>query len=868
MTPAHPSSPVELIQQRLQESLGQAVLPIDRAHLSGPERYFQNTFQDLSQAVVVLHQGGQVAYLNAVLAQQQNQDVTDFQDLNLTGFNWQRINLPPETGFHSIHWGEPIRDQPAAHHLRLEQLFSAMTDIIMVFDREGTHLDIAPTNPDLLYRPAADQMGKTMFEVFDADFARYFTGKIRNALDLRQKIEFEYHLMLHHQKTFFAASLTPLDDDTVMLIARDITRQKTAELALVDSEKRLSKLLKRSPVAIVLLDSAGNVLQVNDRFERTYGYTHEEVKHIDQWWSMAYPNQEYREVVQQRWQQSHKQALEHSRTETTPEEYWITTRNGEVRITEITAAHLGDLMMVVFNDITERRQAELELQDHQARLSGIIDSAMDAIITIDAHHTIRLFNRAAEQIFHCSAEDVLGTSLDRFIPGQVQDVHRNHVTAFGKSGTSNRSMKSQVPLEGVRAGGEVFPIEASISHTTVHGETLYTVILRDITERQKAELDRLERLVHMELLNTISRDLGELDWEPMRSLNGVALHLQKGLGEICAIHLLQDDRLELKALQPEHQQEHARVEHVHAYLRNLAATDDLRAFRFATRTELPDACLLPQDARCALLMVPLQLQGKLLGTITLLRCSMQTDYSAQEQALVQTLADRVALMYRNAQLYQDNLKQAQHLREANSRLEQRIQERTFALQEANQLLQKQALEDALTGLANRRHFNQVLKSEVRRACRKQEDLSLILCDVDFFKRYNDHYGHLQGDQALQEIARVLKSTFQRAGDCCARFGGEEFAVILPHTSAIQARMLAERLLQNVRDLNLEHLGSLVRPTITISVGVVTAQITRDVTPEMLVHLADEALYDSKDSGRNRVSSRMLNVPAAEENPTS
>ncbi|GEM44367.1 diguanylate cyclase domain-containing protein [Deinococcus cellulosilyticus] len=857
MTPEHLPSSVLLLHQSLRESLKDLVVPDFSSAMTTPAALFAQVFDALPAAVAVLCAAGKVAYLNPVLLAQQAGTVQHFHDLNLSGFNWHTVSLPPQSGFHSMHLGETVARQPADHHLRLEQLFSAMTDIIMVFDQDGRHLDIAPTNPDLLYRPARDQIGRTMFEVFDAEFAGFFTEKIQNCLETGQKIEFEYDLTLHQRKTFFAASLTPLDDSTVMLIARDVTQQKTAERALRDSERRLGKLLKRSPVAIALLDPQGTVLQVNDRFTRTYGYTAEDIGHIDHWWEVAYPDPAYRQKVQQQWLETNQRAFRAFHKETAPEEYWITTRSGEVRITEITAAYLGDTMMVVFNDITERRHAEMELQDNQSRLSGIIESAMDAIITIDEKHHIRLFNRAAEQIFHCAATEVIGKSLDRFIPEGARLAHLEHVQRFQQSGTSSRSMHSQVPLEGVRADGEVFPLEASISQTTVHGETLFTVILRDITERKRAEQERQERLVHMEVLNAVSRDLSELNWDSLKSLGRVATHISRHIGEVCAIHLVQEDRLELQALHPERKDIYQQMQQIHESLGQSGSEDSLLAFRFATRRELSTP-----DADQALLMVPLQIQGKLLGTLTLLRGT--EEYTAQEQALVQNIADRVALTYRNAQLYQDNLKQAQRLREVNALLEDRIQERTLALQEANQLLQKQALEDGLTGLANRRHFNQVLSAEVRRACRKREHLSLLLCDVDFFKRYNDHYGHLMGDQALQELARVLKSTFQRAGDCCARFGGEEFAVILPHTTAEQAQVMAERLLQNVRDLQLEHLESLIGPMLTISMGVVSAQITLDITPEMLVHLADEALYESKDSGRNRATHKTLELHPDEE----
>jgi PAS domain S-box-containing protein len=143
--------------------------------------------------------------------------------------------------------------------------------------------------------------------------------------------------------------------------------------------------------------------------------------------------------------------------------------------------------VVVMHDITERKQAVEALQDSRSRLAGIIGSTMDAIITVDAEQRIVLFNAAAEQMFRCSAAEVLGQPLDRFIPSQFRDLHRQHIRAFGRTKVSNRSMGALGAITGLRADGQEFPIEASISQVEAAGQRLYTVILRDITERKRAE---------------------------------------------------------------------------------------------------------------------------------------------------------------------------------------------------------------------------------------------------------------------------------------------------------------------------------------------------------------------------------------------
>jgi PAS domain S-box-containing protein len=144
---------------------------------------------------------------------------------------------------------------------------------------------------------------------------------------------------------------------------------------------------------------------------------------------------------------------------------------------------------VVVQDITERTRAEQTLNEHRTRLAGLVDSAMDAIIAVDAAHRVVLFNPAAERMFGCPASLAVGSSLDRFIPAQFHAVHREHIEEFGKTGGTVRRMGALGSLHGVRADGQEFPIEASISHSEVGGQQLFTVILRDITERRLAEAE-------------------------------------------------------------------------------------------------------------------------------------------------------------------------------------------------------------------------------------------------------------------------------------------------------------------------------------------------------------------------------------------
>lgn len=173
-----------------------------------------------------------------------------------------------------------------------------------------------------------------------------------------------------------------------------------------------------------------------------------------------------------------------------------------------------------------------------------------------------------------------------------------------------------------------------------------------------------------------------------------------------------------------------------------------------------------------------------------------------------------------------------------------------ALQKANRELHLLSRHDALTGLANRRHFDEVKEVEFRRAVRAHSPLSVLMCDVDEFKRYNDTYGHGQGDRCLMSIAECAGSLFNRAGELLVRLGGEEFAVLLPNTSGAQALALAERLRQAVWEAGLPHSSSSVADRVTVSIGVASLRHGWHKEFDSLLQDADLALYRAK-NGRNR-----------------
>jgi diguanylate cyclase (GGDEF)-like protein len=171
----------------------------------------------------------------------------------------------------------------------------------------------------------------------------------------------------------------------------------------------------------------------------------------------------------------------------------------------------------------------------------------------------------------------------------------------------------------------------------------------------------------------------------------------------------------------------------------------------------------------------------------------------------------------------------------------------------NQELRSLAFVDTLTQVGNRRSFDSTLKSEWERGLRDQSPVAVIMLDIDHFKLYNDSYGHQSGDDCLQQVGFALRQSVVRPSDVVTRYGGEEFAVVLPNTTTEGAAVVAERIREAIQSLRVEHKASLTSDCITASLGVASIIPTPETLPQHLIEAADQALYQSKEKGRNQVS---------------
>ncbi|QDT45206.1 Phytochrome-like protein cph2 [Gimesia alba] len=233
------------------------------------------------------------------------------------------------------------------------------------------------------------------------------------------------------------------------------------------------------------------------------------------------------------------------------------------------------------------------------------------------------------------------------------------------------------------------------------------------------------------------------------------------------------------------------------------------------------------------LTCPLVVQGKPIGFI-FFSSFLTNAYRETHISIFKQIANQLASIIEKGKVYEE------------------LYQLNLKLQRANARLEDLATYDDLTGVCNRRIFNEMLHKEWFRAIRHSTVISLIMIDVDYFKNYNDSYGHVAGDFCLNKIAETITRIIKRPGDLIARYGGEEFVVLLPETEIRAAQSIAEQIRLGIENLGIEHRESLNADVVTISAGLTTMKPQNDNDPLQIISEADDALYKAKYGGRNRV----------------
>ncbi len=393
-----------------------------------------------------------------------------------------------------------------ASELRYRRLFETAKDGILILDaKTGQITDVNPFLVNLLGYSHDEFIGTPLWEI--GPFKDIKECKLA-FVELQDKEYIRYESLPLETKdgrsiaVEFVSNVYGLSGGTrvIQCNIRDITARKRTEEALRESEERFRLLVDGAKDhAIFLLDPDGRVVSWNSGAQMITGYTAPEIigRHISCFYAPE-------DVELGKPERLLKAAAEHGVAE---DEGWRVRKDGSQFWAEVAVSALLDESghvrgySKVTRDITARKQAEENLRTSEARLAAIIGSAMDAIVTVDKDQRIVVFNAAAEKIFGCPAAEAIGQALECFIPERFREAHDSHVRHFGSTGATSRSMHSPGTLYGRRANGEEFPLEATISQATIGGEILYTVILRDMTQRKQTEA----ALMRSEKLATVGR---------------------------------------------------------------------------------------------------------------------------------------------------------------------------------------------------------------------------------------------------------------------------------------------------------------------------------------------------------------------------
>jgi len=479
---------------------------------------------------------------------------------------------------------------------------------------------------------------------------------------------------------------------------------------------------------------------------------------------------------------------------------------------------------------------------HTAMLQfSIVSSAMDAIIIIDEAQNILEFNTAAEQVFGYKMVDVLGKPIHILLPERFRESHGRHIQNFGETAITSRTMHSLGTFTGLRATGENFPIEATISQSIVGNQKFYSVILRDVSERESLEGLIMRQYDSLNTLHLITLDL--LNRRDIKDLLQFIVDEAVKLLEVSYCEILLPDGDELVAL---------------AFTRDRPFLTGNRFTREEGQlswqvfdTSLPaildDYSHWPHRHKIyeaeefqAAAALPLLVGDQCIGVLGMTRNKRDHKFSEEHILTATRLAAIAALAIENSRLYLE--------------------------------VKRLATTDELTGAHNRRSLMDIGEREIQRALRYDRVLSALMLDVDHFKRVNDTWGHPTGDIVLrgvaQESMRQIRKTdtigryvesHDGTENIIGRFGGEEFGILLSETSIEGALIVAERIRSSIEQMifkTADHPdGDDKEIQVTVSIGVSSLISKTDGFTNLLAR-ADQALYTAKESGRNRVCAVM------------
>jgi diguanylate cyclase (GGDEF)-like protein/PAS domain S-box-containing protein len=581
------------------------------------------------------------------------------------------------------------------------------------------------------------------------------------------------------------------------------------------------------------IDKNAGILRVNDATCKNLGYSRAELESMQVYdFDPDFPKEAWAQTWQALKQQKHLTFVSrHQR------------KDGRCFPVEITVNYVefdGEEYSFAFaRDISDRIQAETALRESEQRYRSVITAMAEGIVLQQSDGRITACNDSAERILGLTTDQMMGrTSIDP----RWQAIHEDGTSFPGETHPAIVTLRTGQPQFNVIMG--VHKPDSSLCWVSINSQPLfkpdesipYAVVasFTDITVRKQAELALIQQTERERMILAIAQHIRQsLDLEQI--LNTTVAEVR---------HFLQTDRVIIYRFNPDWSGVVVTESVAEGWqpLLDMEITDNYfvetqgLSYQQGKLKVIPDIytagfspChveLLAQLQVRAKLIVPILQGNALWGLLVAHHCSAPREWQPWESQLLQQLATQVAIAIQQSELHQQ-------------------------LQLANQQLQNLAMVDQLTQIANRRCFDSQLDCVWHHLLREQGCLSLLLCDIDFFKQYNDTYGHAGGDDCLRLVAQAFKQTIKRSTDVAARYGGEEFVVILPNTDSDGAFVVAQEIHEAIQQLNIPHAASVVKQHVTLSIGIATVIPTSDLLPLQLIEAADQALYQAKAQGRNR-----------------
>jgi diguanylate cyclase (GGDEF)-like protein/PAS domain S-box-containing protein len=713
-------------------------------------------------------------------------------------------------------------------------------DMICLHESDGTYTYISQGVRDLLGYTPDELLGTSPYELFHPEDWEHIQQNSHQVANDGGLATIEYRIRRKDGTyIWFDTRTRPITDESGAVVqlqttSRDITERKQAEAALQASQTQLQAIFDNTLIGVGLMDTQWNYLKINNRWAEMLGYTPEEVyqgKALD----VTHP--EDMEISR-----IHQQKLARGKIDRYRLEKRFIRKDGstfwsDVLVTLIRDAQSKPAFIVgTVADISERKQTEeemhrlnatlkrqsAELRESQALLRGFLDHSPAVMLAKNLDGQVILYNKQFQEFWNAS-QSMLNTTSRMFLPAECASMIERQDQQVAHTG---RSLEQEITIPHqdklLTYMRTVFPINDGEGHIYAIGS-----IATDITERKQAEKELQQvnatlnaRAHDLERHNqeiTLLSDMNDL-LQTCRTGSEAAAVIQQMMpllfpGLSGALYIIAASRTHGEAV----------AMWGDLVAQHICDPDECWALRRGKMHLVQDVAgehtlvckHLSQPQPQSTFCMPMMAQGETIGMLHL--CHERKGFSEGLQQLAATVAEHVSLSLSNMRL--------------------------------RETLRHQAIRDPLTGLYNRRYMEESLDREVRRATRHHMNLGVVMLDLDHFKRFNDTFGHAAGDTLLRELGGMLR-TYLRGEDIACRYGGEEFTLIILDASLDAVIGRAEQIRDAVTHLSVIYRGQSLG-TVTLSIGVALFP-THGTTGEALLRIADQALYQAKASGRDRV----------------